>query len=338
MRILFTAPPYVGLAGERGGVLKAMRHRADSLTVLGHKVVFLDVWQETAWRTFDVCHLFMANGDSYTLGMEIARRLPLVVSPIIDRVAPDWVLRANVALNDYVPAVYTHLGRCAELCRAADLIVVHSLYEKKRVEQGLNVRGKTLVVLSPVPVLRAEPAVKADRGTKTMFFLGDMGNLRKNVHRLVSAAKGLPARLVLAGSWPVGRKLAKLKQACAEAGNVDLMGPVSEERKMELMSACDVFVLPSLVESIGLAAVEAGLLGKTVVATSRGGTRDYLQDDVYYVDPSDVKDIRRVLRRALEAPKNPAPGLRARLDMEQLGAALAAGYERITSARAGVLV
>jgi glycosyltransferase involved in cell wall biosynthesis len=64
-------------------------------------------------------------------------------------------------------------------------------------------------------------------------------------------------------------------------------------------AACDVFVLPSLFETPGIAALEAGLAGAKVVITSQGGTREYFGGLAEYINPYSVKSIRDGIQIAL---------------------------------------
>jgi glycosyltransferase involved in cell wall biosynthesis len=64
-------------------------------------------------------------------------------------------------------------------------------------------------------------------------------------------------------------------------------------------AACEVFALPSLFETPGIAALEAGLAGAKIVITPHGGTRDYFGLLAQYVDPSSVESIRMGIVSAL---------------------------------------
>jgi glycosyltransferase involved in cell wall biosynthesis len=72
------------------------------------------------------------------------------------------------------------------------------------------------------------------------------------------------------------------------------------------LSACDLFVLPSLYETPGIAALEAALAGAKIVITPFGGTHDYFGSDAVYVDPTSEADIAKGIRAALIREKNPA--------------------------------
>jgi glycosyltransferase involved in cell wall biosynthesis len=69
-------------------------------------------------------------------------------------------------------------------------------------------------------------------------------------------------------------------------------------------AACDVFVLPSLFETPGIAALEAGLAGAKVVITPHGGTKEYFREYAEYVDPYSVENIRKGIQNSLNRQKN----------------------------------
>ncbi len=69
-------------------------------------------------------------------------------------------------------------------------------------------------------------------------------------------------------------------------------------------AACDTFVLPSLYETPGIAALEAGLAGAKVVITPYGGTKDYFKEMVEYVDPYSVDSIQKGIEKVLNKPKD----------------------------------
>jgi len=61
----------------------------------------------------------------------------------------------------------------------------------------------------------------------------------------------------------------------------------------ELMSACDVFVLPSLWEPFGIVLLEAMALGKTVIGTNVGGIPEVIDDGIngFLVEPGNSQQL-----------------------------------------------
>jgi glycosyltransferase involved in cell wall biosynthesis len=70
-------------------------------------------------------------------------------------------------------------------------------------------------------------------------------------------------------------------------------------------AACDVFALPSLFETPGIAALEAALTGAKIVITRHGGTEEYFGPHAEYVEPTSVELIHHGILTALNKPRTP---------------------------------
>ena len=80
------------------------------------------------------------------------------------------------------------------------------------------------------------------------LFVGTMTQERKNVGRLIAAAKKFGFRLVLAGSPGNAASENHLRAQIADASNIDLKGFVSDDELYSLYNRAKVFALPSLNE------------------------------------------------------------------------------------------
>jgi glycosyltransferase involved in cell wall biosynthesis len=80
--------------------------------------------------------------------------------------------------------------------------------------------------------------------------------------------------------------------------------PNDSELLASAYAACDTFVLPSLFETPGIAALEAALAGAKIVITKYGGTEEYFGEKAQYVEPSSWELIHHGITTALNAPKD----------------------------------
>ena len=98
----------------------------------------------------------------------------------------------------------------------------------------------------------------------------------------------VPARLVLVGDGPDVAEATSLARTLGVSDRVDLVG--EQEQVVPLLSAADVFLLPSSQESFGLAALEAMACDVPVVASSIGGLPELVEDGVtgFLHAPDDV--------------------------------------------------
>lgn len=82
-----------------------------------------------------------------------------------------------------------------------------------------------------------------------------------------------------------------------------LLGARANEEIPDMLSAADVFVLPSWHEGLGQAAVEAGAMGVPLVAAATGGLADLADDDRGLLfTPRDVAALRSALERVYRDP------------------------------------
>jgi N-acetyl-alpha-D-glucosaminyl L-malate synthase BshA len=88
-------------------------------------------------------------------------------------------------------------------------------------------------------------------------------------------ARSVPARLLLVGDGPELASVYRLSRELGITHLVDALG--SQEAVIPLLSAADVFLLPSAQESFGLAALEAMACEVPVVASSVGGLPEVIE-------------------------------------------------------------
>jgi len=159
--------------------------------------------------------------------------------------------------------------------------------------------------------LRRELNISADA-----LVVGSVGRMVaiKNYPALLQAVEYLvPAipnlRLMLVGSGPdLDRLKAQASQSSELSTRVLFVGP--SERVADLLSAMDVFVLPSLGEGMSNTLLEALAVGLPIVATAVGGNPEVIADGVegYLFAPGDVQGLSRRLQAVLSDA-----ALRARL-------------------------
>ena len=100
----------------------------------------------------------------------------------------------------------------------------------------------------------------------------------------------LPARLLMVGDGPDLEEASRQVRALGLAGDVQFLG--EQDQVSPLLSASDVFLLPSAQESFGLAALEAMACEVPVVASRVGGLPEIIEDGVTgFVCPPDAVEM-----------------------------------------------
>lgn len=139
------------------------------------------------------------------------------------------------------------------------------------------------------------------------FVLG-LGRIveKKGFDLLLDAYKLIAARhrdlgLVIAGDGPERPALEAAAAAAGLTSRVVFTGRLSRAQVSWVMSAADVFVLPSRVEPFGIVILEALRAGTPTVVSSRGGASEIVRDGEQglVVDPTDVGGLARAIERVL---------------------------------------
>jgi glycosyltransferase involved in cell wall biosynthesis len=131
---------------------------------------------------------------------------------------------------------------------------------------------------------------------------------KKAIVHLVQATprivEALPqARVVIAGDGPLRAELEAEAAALGVADHIRFLG--SREDSIDLMALFDVFVLPSVVEGMSNALLEAMAVGRPVVATDVGGNSEVVADgETGFLVPASAPDrLAAAIVKLLGAPE-----------------------------------
>ena len=104
----------------------------------------------------------------------------------------------------------------------------------------------------------------------TLLFLNRVKKY-KGLNILIEAVKGLDVDLIIAGG---GDYLNELIEKTADKENIQVLGKVSEKKKIELMQRSHIFINPSKKEGFGICNIEASYFGLPVIASNITGNKD----------------------------------------------------------------
>src|SRR6202051_2605159 len=128
----------------------------------------------------------------------------------------------------------------------------------------------------------------------------------------------MPAKLVLIGDGPDRGAAEYLVRRYKLQKDVFFLG--KQNAVYEKLSAADLFLLPSQLESFGLAALEAMACEVPVIATNVGGVPEVIEHGVdgFLVEPGDVKEAGRYAGEILSrADRGREMGQRARINAKK---------------------
>jgi len=120
---------------------------------------------------------------------------------------------------------------------------------------------------------------------------------QKGIDYLIKAMKGVDARLIVFGRGPLEKELKNLAKGMDV---IFITKTITTQELVELINLANIFVLPSLYETFGLAVVEAMACGKPVIATNIHGLPEVVGDCGLLVTPKDVDGLRSAIMLLLE--------------------------------------
>ena len=150
-------------------------------------------------------------------------------------------------------------------------------------------------------------ALQAQYVTPLILFVGLL-RYYKGVAYLIEAMQRVPnAQLLIVGKGPEWDALQTQTQALGLAQRVHFLGRVSDEDRLALYHACDVFTLPSIhrSESWGAVQVEALACGKPIVSTELGTGTSWVnqhEQTGLVVQPMNAQALADALNRLLADP------------------------------------
>ena len=132
-----------------------------------------------------------------------------------------------------------------------------------------------------------------------LIHVGRMSH-EKNHVTLLQVLQLVPnAALVLLGDGDLRADLAAKAKELGVSDRVYMLGELENEEVFALLSASDVFVLPSIYEAAPLALLESASCGLPIVASDIPAVREILGDAGIFLPPRDAGAIADAVRRTL---------------------------------------
>jgi glycosyltransferase involved in cell wall biosynthesis len=288
--------------------------QVDACLASGVPVALSTVWLdlvETLGRGQAYHDCFSRVGD--------ARRLEARFSQLHDRTSESFLTRKQRAGLDRRTASQ------AAILRRAHVLLPNSAHEARDCMVKLGVREVPFVV---VPVGATIPAQTA--WARERFGVVQVGRveMRKNQTMAALALRDISAEVAFVGAAHEAFPMAAIGKW---APRTHFAGAVSDDDLQRIYSRALVHILPSWIETVGLASIEAAANGAQIVVSDRGPEVEYFGGDAEYANPSDPQSIRDAVMRALRRPpRTPGDALDRRVrsfTWEQSAKATLAGYQ-----------
>ncbi|MHA1834605.1 MAG: glycosyltransferase family 4 protein [Candidatus Baldrarchaeia archaeon] len=136
-----------------------------------------------------------------------------------------------------------------------------------------------------------------------LLFVGNL-TIRKGLHYLMKAVAdvgvGSRIKLLIVGEGPYKEALKRLAVQLKIDKEVVFLGRVSTEDLVKYYSLCDVFVLPSVQEGLGIVMLEAMACGKPIIASNTGGIPDIVihGHNGFLFQAGNVKELSSLIKKS----------------------------------------
>lgn len=288
-----------------GGISVQGRMWQNGLKKLGDEVYLLDNWSNYDWKTFDWI-IILGLGPLYRNYIKLYSDMPsikIASAPIIDftKSVRSYGLRGRFQGSNII-RWYSPIFDQKQLHNRISLYLVRSDYEKAFLTKGLNFSDDNI---RTVPInyrsdLKHDLETEYLKKEKFVFHCSRLLAPGKNVSRLVDAAVKYGFNLTLAGTVNGEAEKSKLEKMISGCPNIRYVGRLSDDELVDYYRRAKVFALPSLVEGVGMVALEAATYGCNIVLTKLGAPKEYYNGKAFLVDPFSVDDIGRKILDALE--------------------------------------
>jgi glycosyltransferase involved in cell wall biosynthesis len=243
---------------------------------------------------------------------------------------PSGIVGGAIAKHNHVPHVLTVIGgdifdpskwysphwfppsRAAvrSSLAKADALVAISTDIARRAQEHFAVRDPIKVIPLGIAEPKFRPATRTAVGLAAdRKYIVAVGRLvrRKDYPSLLRAIASIgreDVSLLILGDGPEADNLRSLSSQLGIADRVELRGFVPEEEKFQILANADLFALASLHEGFGVVYLEAMYCGLPIIAASKGGQVDFLDDSATgrLVPAGDVDALSRAISELLGDP------------------------------------
>lgn len=295
MKILFNTYPFA-FHTPGGGEMQLLNYKR-YLEKANVTVELFNQWQPDFLKA-DIVHFFSLMGGSIPF-CEFVRKihLPLVVTSSL------WVTKETKHLYPFEQIQYQ--------LSLADKVITNSQLESEQLHIVYKIPLEKFAVVyngvDPIFCEEISPSLFRDKFNISYPFILNIANIeeRKNQLTLLKAMQSFKdLKLITIGHI---REETYAKKCFKLGGDQFVfLGPINHYDPLlrSAYAACEVFALPSTLETPGLAALEAAAQGAKVVVTGIGAPKEYFGTDAIYVDdPNNADEILLKINQALMQEK-----------------------------------
>ena len=174
----------------------------------------------------------------------------------------------------------------------------HVIAVSDYVKSDLLQRGYSSRYITTIPTGLSKYPEAGGGGGDFILSLGRLVRT-KGLDYLVEAMLDVDFKLIICGKGPEQKRLTKMISKLGLEDKISMRGWVEEDEKERLMGSCRFFVMPSLFESLGLAAVEQMAYGRPIVHSDVNGLPDTIKNGGISVHPKDPAALSKAMNALL---------------------------------------
>lgn len=304
MNIAYVLYPEAVISGNSNGIKSQAKSWIKGLIGLGHNVVEINPWGNYNWSNFDIIHVFGTGlwVESFIRNLS-NKNNNIVLSPIIDTLQSPFKYKISTLLGLKKIRLWSPTYTLKKALPFTKGVFVRSNYESLFLEKSMSFsKEKIYKIMLPYEIESDESSefIKED----FCLHISSIYQERKNVIRLIKAAKKYKFKLVLAGAKGNNKQFKKIEDEIGDCDNISVLGFISYEKMIDLFKRAKVFALPSISEGVGIVALNAASLGCDIVITNIGGPKEYYGNLVESVNPFDVDEIGVSVKKFLNGASN----------------------------------
>jgi glycosyltransferase involved in cell wall biosynthesis len=310
MKICFATHDGVTIA--KGGIYVKIMEFRKYYESRGIEVELFEIWNSVnRLKDFNLVHLLPANLAVYSLARNLKfNDIKFVCEPVFFSNHSNQFLKTISAFDKlarkFAKGVWFDYGFIRDICEWSELVLPNTQTEADRISKGFGIQeSKIRVIQNGVSerFLHGDPNLFKQKYGLDKFILnvGHIGPYRKNMLRFIKAVENIDIPTVILGRISDAGETAEVMKEAEKNKKIHFISDIPNDSPLlaSAYAACDTFVLPSLFETPGIAALEAALGGAKIVITKYGGTKDYFETYAEYVDPYSVESIRTTIEKSL---------------------------------------
>jgi len=251
---------------------------------------------------YDILHLHVASGASFFRKSLVAWAGKLRGKPLVMHVHgadfDEFYQRSGSLVQAYIRSTFATCNK----------VLLLSAYWKGFFDEHIHA-GNTEILQNGVYAERFRAHHTLPANLNRFLFLGRLGQ-RKGVYDLLEAIRRLVHEqghsglvFYLAGDGEL-QQVEEIITKQQLQQQVQLLGWLNEQQKLEWFSRVDTMVLPSYNEGLPMAILEAMAAGKIIISSTVGGIPELVkhQENGFLITPGDVEALSNYIRYVVEHP------------------------------------